>query len=129
MFNRTFALTAGVVAMAILVMAASTQARFLPTGTNHLTFSGPVALPGVVLGAGTYMFESGFGGVHRSLVRVTTRNGQEVLYTGFTTLVARPAGPATGPLVSMGEAPAGSPAPIVAWYPVGSTTGHEFRYR
>ena len=79
MFNRTFALTAGVVAVAILVMAASTQARFMPTGTNHLTFSGPVALPGVVLGAGTYTFESGFGGVRRSLVGVTSRYGLEVL--------------------------------------------------
>ncbi len=129
MFNRTFALTAGVVAVAILVMAASTQAQFMPMRTNHLTFSGPVALPGVVLAAGVYTFESGAGGVNRDLVRVTTRNGQEILYSGFTTLVARPAGRATGPIVSMGEAPAGSPAPIVAWYPVGSTTGHEFRYR
>ena len=129
MFNRTFALTASVVAVAILVMAASTQAQFMSMRTNHLTFSGPVALPGVVLDAGVYTFESGVGGGNRDLVRVTTRNGQEILFNGFTTLVARPAGRATGPIVSMGEAPAGSPAPIVAWYPVGSTTGHEFRYR
>ena len=129
MFNRTFALTAGVVAVAILVMAASTQAQFMPMRINHLTFGGPVALPGVVLDAGVYTFESGIGGGPLDLVRVTTRNGQEILYSGFTTLVDRPAGRATGPLVSMGEAPAGSPAPILAWYPAGSTTGHEFRYR
>ena len=129
MFNRTVALTASVVAVVILVMAASTQAQFMAMRSNHLTFSGPVTLPGVVLDAGVYTFEAGPGGVNRNVVRVTTRNGQEVLFTGFTNLVARPAGPATGPIVSLGEAPAGSPAPIVAWYPVGSATGHEFRYR
>jgi hypothetical protein len=129
MFNRTLALTAGVVAVAILVMAASTQAQFMAMRTNNLTFSGPVALPGVVLDAGVYMFESGPGGTNLDLVRVTSRNGRKVLFHGFTTLVARPAGRATDPIVSLGEAPAGSPAPIVAWYPAGSTTGHEFRYR
>ena len=129
MFNRTFALTASVVAMAILVMAASPQARFTSMRTNHVTFSGPVALPGVVLDAGAYTFESGAAGGPLDLVRVTTRNGGKVLFNGFTTLVARPAGRATAPIVSLGEAPAGSPAPIVAWYPAGSTTGHEFRYR
>ena len=129
MFNRTFALTASVVAVAILVMAASTQAQFMSMRTNHLTFSGPVALPGVVLDAGVYTFESGVGGATLDLVRVTTRNGGKVLFTGFTTLVARPAGRPTDPMVSLGEASAGSPAPIVAWYPAGSATGHAFRYR
>ena len=128
MFNRTLALTASLVAVAILVMAASTQALSTSMRINHLTFSGPVALPGVVLAPGVYTFESGPGGVHMGVVRVTTRNSGKLLFTGFTTLVTRPIR-AESPMVSMGEAPAGSPAPIVAWYPAGSATGHEFRYR
>jgi hypothetical protein len=82
-----------------------------------------------VLNAGTYTFESGPVGTHPGIVRVTTRNGQRVLYMGFTLAVSRPAGRAASPIVSLGEAPAGSPAPIVAWYPIGSATGHEFLYR
>ena len=129
MFNRRFALIASVVAVVVLVMAASTQARSPLTRVNHLTFSGPVALPGAVLTAGTYTFESGPVGTDPNIVRVTTRNGQRVLYMGFTMKVSRPAGSAESHLVSMGEARRGSPAPIVAWFPVGSATGHEFLYR
>jgi ABC-type Fe3+ transport system permease subunit len=127
MFNRRFVLTACVVAMAALVTAASTQAWSPLTRVNHLTFSGPVALPGVVLAAGAYTFESGPAGTNPDIVRVTSRNGQRLLFTGFTMRIARPAG--SNRVVSMGEAAAGEPTPIAAWYPIGMDTGHEFLYR
>src|SRR5688572_32057696 len=104
MFNRTFALTACVVTMVALVMVVSTQARSPMTRVNHLTFSVPVALPGVVLNAGTYTFESGPAGTTPNIVRVTTRNGQRVLYMGFTLGVSRPVGSGETPIVSLGEA-------------------------
>ena len=129
MFNRPFFLTAGVVTVAALVMAASTQAWSPAMRVSHVTFSGPVALPGVVLAAGTYEFESGPQGAHPDIVRVMSRKGQQVFFTGFTMRVARPAGRAGSGLVSMGEPPAGKPSPIVAWYPIGSRAGHEFLYR
>jgi hypothetical protein len=125
MFNRRFVLTA-CIAMAALVTAASTQAWSPLTQVNHLTFDGPVALPGAVLAAGTYTFESGPAGTNPDIVRVTSRNGQKVFFTGFTMRVARPAG--NNRVVSMGEAAAGEPTPIAAWYPIGSAIGHRFRY-
>jgi hypothetical protein len=57
---------------------------------NHLTFSGPVGLPGVTLPGGTYTFE--MIPLHSDIVRVLSRDGLRVYFTGFTARVARPAG-------------------------------------
>ena len=92
---------------------------------NHLTFSAAVRLPGTLLTPGTYTFEAGPQGNSLDIVRVTTRDGRRVLYTGFTTLVTRPA---RGPIVSFGEAPANAPQPIDVWYEDGAKMGHRFRY-
>src|SRR5437016_14208573 len=58
MLNRKSVLTA---CGAILGLAITASATGWVTSnvsrTNHLTFSGPVALPGVTLPAGTYVFE------------------------------------------------------------------------
>ena len=91
---------------------------------NHLTFSGPVALPGgVVLATGSYTFELGPSNV----VTVSTRDGQSVLFTGRTQLVLRPAGLSLDVNVTFGDRGAGPP-PITAWYPVGADVGHAFIY-
>jgi hypothetical protein len=112
--------------VAFVIGIAATQAASFHR-LNHLTFSGPVSLPGVTLAPGTYTFEAGpQGTTDLSIVRVTTRNGRMVLYQGFTTLVARPRG--NVPMVTFGEAPAGQAAPIKVWYPTQSTIGHQFRY-
>lgn len=59
MFIRKFVLTASAVVVLALLGVASTQAWSSLARTNHLTFSGPVALPGVMLPAGSYTFEAG----------------------------------------------------------------------
>lgn len=127
MFNRRIALTACAVVVVALFGAASTQAWSSLTRTNHLTFSGAVALPGVVLNAGSYTFEAGPQGIDNHVVRVSSRDGRRILFTGFTTLVTRPQG-SRGVMVSLGEAPAGQPKPIMAWYPAHSAIGYQFRY-
>lgn len=117
------------IALAIVVVAlgaASAQAWSSLNRVNHLTFSGPVSLPGVTLAAGTYTFEAGPEDTDPSLVRVLTRNQRTILYQGFTTPVSRPRG--TVPAVMFGEAPAGQAMPIKAWYPTQATTGYQFRY-
>ena len=91
--------------------------------TNYLTFSGPVRLPGVTLPAGTYVFERADVATPR-VVRVTSRDGHQVYFMGFTMLVDRPAG--TTRLVSLGEAQTGTAPPILAWYPQNESTGHQF---
>jgi hypothetical protein len=124
MFTRRSVLTAGVLVVVAVLGAASVQAW--STRVNHLTFSGAVSLPGVTLAAGTYTFEAGPVETDPNIVRVLTRDGRRVLYTGFTTPVSRPAGRV--PAVMFGEARAGQPTPIRVWYPSGASIGHQFRY-
>lgn len=126
MFNRRFVLIAGAVVVGALLTGSATQAAW-PTRINHLTFNGPVALPGVVLAAGSYTFEAGPGDVDRNVVRVTTRDRQRLIYVGFTRPVMRRTITNT-PAVVFGEAPAGQPMPIREWYPIGSDRGHKFLY-
>jgi len=62
-------------------------------GANHenrLTFNRPVALPGVVLPAGTIRSMSRMGPLDVVVVRNSA--GTKQLYMGFTTTVGRPAG-------------------------------------
>ena len=94
-----------------------------------MTFSKDVALPGIVLAAGSYTFEAGPGNTSRDIVLVRSRATQKPLYLGFTRPVNRPEGMPSDKTVAFGEAPAGQPTPIAVWYPVGSSTGHEFLYR
>ena len=129
MFKRTVVLMAAAVAVAaLLITASSIHASVSPMALskiNYLTFDGSVRLPGTVLTPGTYTFEAGPVGTNRDIVRVTTRDGRRVLFMGFTTPVSRPA---RGPIVSLGEGPAGAPQPIAIWYEDGATSGHQFRY-
>jgi len=130
MFNRKSMLTVcGVVAVGLL-MAATTQATTNSfTRLNHLTFSKSVALPGTVMAAGAYTFEEGPGGVSRDIVLVRERVSQKPIYLGFTRAVERPRGMPVSNPVTFGEAPRGTPTPIAVWFPIGSSTGHEFLYR
>jgi hypothetical protein len=109
-----------------LLLAATAQAWIDGHRMNNLTFSGPVALPGVALTAGTYIFER--TDMDPRLVRVSSQDRSRVFYTGFTREVRRPAGMRPDRSVTFGEAPAGVAPRIAAWYPVGGSTGHQFIY-
>ena len=128
---RHIATLASVVAVAGVLTASSSHAanNVTPlTRINKLTFSRAVSLPAVTLAAGTYMFESGPAGTHPYTVRVLSQNGHTQHYLGFTIPKTRPHNAAPA-ILTFGEAPPGGAAPILVWYPVGSTTGHEFLYR
>jgi len=116
----------GGLALAGLVAAAPGDAGVDVNRTTQLTFSKPFSLPGVTLGAGTYIFERA-SETAIEIVRVSSRDRRFVYYTGFTELVEKPRG-VTSP-ITFGEAPAGSPVPVREWYPTGTSTGHRFRYR
>jgi hypothetical protein len=111
---------------AAAVVSTASQASQPLSEANNLTFGSPVALPGVTLPAGTYVFERDSVDNSR-IVRVKSTNYQKLLFVGFTMPVTRPRGHKSP--VSFGEAAAGEPIPIVAWYPVGSNRGHQFLYR
>ncbi len=59
---------------------------------NQLTFSRPVALPGVVLPAGAYSFDLVDSKSSMDVVIVRNRARTKVFYMGFTNLVRRPTG-------------------------------------
>jgi hypothetical protein len=128
MFGQTFLfplLAAGVLIAAPVTPNAAAQPPVARTA--YLTFSAPVTLPGASLGTGTYMFELADPLGDISIVRVSSRDGSKIYYTGFTELVPRPRGHSDG-LVSLGEAPAGMPVPITVWYPRDDPSGRKFVY-
>jgi hypothetical protein len=111
-----------------LAVAATTRAGSVTDHTNYLTFSRAVALPGVELAAGTYIFETPSNSMSNSIVRVSSRDRKKVYITTFTLDVPRPRGDDGKVLVQLGEAAAGTAPPIAAWFPIGENVGHQFIY-
>jgi hypothetical protein len=96
--------------------------------TTYFKFSGSVALPGVTLNAGEYVFELVNPDTTRNVVQVRNRERTQVYLTAITFPVRRPAAAASPATVTLGEAPRGSARPIKVWFPAGETTGYEFIY-
>lgn len=111
-------------------LAASTVPRAASslTKTTYLTFNRPVMLPGVALGTGTYTFEIPDPQMAWDVVRVSSRDGRIVYYSGFTRVVRRPAGLPRGQAVSFAEAPENAVQPIMVWWPSSDSTGRQFIY-
>ena len=100
-------------------------------GFSHETkvrFSRPVALPGVVLPAGTYSFDVA-SPTALDVVVVRSADHGKVFYMGFTNTVSRPRNMSSQMPIAFGEAAANEPPPIAAWYEISDTTGHAFIYR
>jgi len=93
----------------------------------YITFSRSVALPGVELAAGTYLFTLASPDTNQSLVRVQSKDRQHVYLTAFTVDVRRPAG-AKSP-ITLGEAAHGQAPRIQAWFPDDQDRGRQFLYR
>ena len=129
MLNRRIVLTAFVAVLAVAFTAPSMQAGANLSNVNRVTFNRSVALPGVILPAGSYVFEAGALFMNPHIVRVTSADHPKQYFVGLTQRVARPANMASNQVVALGEAPIGEPSPITAWYPIGSQSGHEFLYR
>jgi len=94
---------------------------------NTLKFSGAVALPGVVLPAGSYRFQVMEGG-SADIVRVTSDDGRKPYFMGFTRTVKRPYSHDRNRAIVLGEAAAGTPPPVAIWFPSDGDNGHEFIY-
>ena len=120
---RNLMLTTAAVLMAL---AAATRSGAAIGPRDQITFSRPVALPGVVLPAGSYTFEVMNPDSSSTVVRVAHRDTHQVFFSGLTMMAVRPANLAAGRLVTVGEAAAGAAIPITAWYPTGRLAGHRF---
>lgn len=128
MLKRRVLLTAFVVAILGLTAAPSINGWVgTPNRTTYLTFNGPVAIPGVTLPRGTYIFE--LAEPYSSIVRVMSSDRSQVYLTAFTNMVARPDDLPADRLVVFGESSATTARPVAVWYPVGfSEPGREFIY-
>jgi hypothetical protein len=120
-------LTACGALLGLMVAASGTVVAGMPTNDmTYLTFSGPVRLPGVTLGAGTYVFERVDGKV--DVVRVLSKQRSQLYLQAFTRQVSRPAGLRDDRMIVFQESPRGVAPAIDAWYPIGSARGHQFIY-
>ena len=113
-------------AIAVLGVLAAASAYAFTNDINYVTFSSPVALPGVTLPAGTYTFRTP-SDMDKNVVQVMDRGETKSYYMGITRPVSRPRGGAQL-LVTIGEASARQVPPIQAWFPLGQTQGHGFIY-
>jgi hypothetical protein len=108
--------------------AASTDAFGTSSHMTYLTFNRAVALPGVQLPAGSYVFEA-ISSQSPDVVLVRTRDRSRVIIMKNTHRIDRPVGQSRNATVSFGEAAAGEAPPIRAWFPEDSDRGYQFIYR
>jgi hypothetical protein len=120
-----------VTALAVVLLgvatAVPTGARANATHTMYVTFSGPVALPGVTLGIGTYIFEIPEANGDHRLVRVSSKDRRIVYLTAFTAMVDRPEGLKRDRVISFAESVQNAPPRVAVWWPEDSS-GREFIY-
>jgi hypothetical protein len=124
--RRSVRTVCGIVMLGV-VMTTSAQGWLNESRTTYLTFSGPVGLPGVSLGAGTYIFER-VSATTPDVIRVLSRDRSKLYYMAFTRSTERPAGLGADRHIVLDEVPRGTPVRIKAWFPVGERTGHAFIY-
>jgi hypothetical protein len=127
MFGNLKLAAVGAVSLGLVMGAAGIARSDSSPHTNYVTFSRGVALPGVELAAGTYIFETPTNSMANSIVRVSSRDRRTVFLTAYTRQVERP-NDKSKMLVTLGEAAPGSAPPVSAWFPIGESVGHEFIY-
>jgi len=126
MFTRIFS-AAAVSALLLGGLSQPVRANAWSAHRESLTFNAPIALPGLVLAAGTYVFEVPSEGASHTVVRVSSADGRRIYLTAFTREVPRPNWD-KAPHVTFSEAAAGSPRPVNTWYPSNDEMGKQFIY-
>ena len=124
MLKRLF--SASVLVVLVHVMASGANAVTFDKRT-YFTFNQSVALPGVTLPAGTYMFRLADPDTTRRVIQVSDKKGTEH-YAMLLTVPAYRLDAAKDSEVRFLETPAGAPRAIDAWWYVGDNTGYQFMY-
>jgi hypothetical protein len=122
------------VAFALALVAGLGTGRSVHAWSNAdrlmlLTFSQPISLPGVTLGAGTYTFDLMNADSGANVVRVRNKERTRTYFLGMTQRVDKPVSMRGGTgAVIFGEASKGAATPISIWYPIDGSQGHRFLY-
>jgi hypothetical protein len=93
---------------------------------TYFTFSGPVAIPGVTLPAGKYLFRLADTS-SRNVVQILSADGKTPYAMFFIYRAERPE-PPSNPEVRFMETAAGRPSAIHTWWYPGDRSGYEFVY-
>lgn len=117
--------TATAVALTLILALPSTGAS--SPRVARLWFDHAMALPGVTLSPGTYVFEQ-HDPSSPDLVVVRSRDRKIIYFLGFTTRVDRPAWLPDDRSITADQIEAGAPPRIAAWYPANDTRGYAFLY-
>ena len=125
--RKTLVAVAGT--LVALLVSASGDVGASASKRTVVTLSHTMALPGVTLQPGTYAFEvlNPTSSADVVVVKGGGTRGQ-VRFLGLTRRAERPRSLPANQVLSLGEAPAGEPVPITAWYPTGFSSGHQFIY-
>ena len=126
MLSTRFIGLACAVAVFVCLMAATVFAQPFDKRTLF-SFSAPVALPGVTLPAGQYLFRLADPNSTNKVVQVLNADGTKP-YGLFFTIPAERFEPGAAPEVRFIETAAGTPAAIRTWWYPGQRTGYEFIY-
>jgi hypothetical protein len=119
-------MTASVLVVLVHVMASGANASTFDKRT-YFTFNQSVALPGVTLPAGTYMFRLADPDTTRRVIQVSDKQGTQS-YAMLLTMPAYRTDAAKDSEIRFLETPAGAPRAINAWWYVGDSTGYQFIY-
>jgi hypothetical protein len=113
--------------LAVLAFTSTTARAQTIDNRTFFTFSQPVALPGVTLPAGKYLFRNPDTTTSRRVVQVLSDDGKQA-YAMLLTIPTQRTEPSAEPEVRFMETAEGTPAAIKAWWYPGNTTGWEFIY-
>lgn len=115
--------------VAATLLTASTAAAqgVLPDRETHVTFSGPVSLPGTTLPAGTYVFRLADSPANRNIVQIFEKDRSKLITTVLAVAAERPQ-PEGDPVISFKETPSDRPPAVRYWYYAGEKSGNEFIY-
>jgi hypothetical protein len=114
--------------LVVLVFAAASGANAITHDKRtYFTFNQPVALPGVTLPAGTYMFRIANPETSRNVIQVANREGTQSYAMLNTVQASRPDAPKDSEIRFL-ETAAGAPAAVGTYWYMGERTGYEFMY-
>jgi hypothetical protein len=114
------------VGIGVALFASAAQAQPEDKRT-YFTFSGPIALPGVTLPAGRYMFHIVDTTSSRKVIQVLS-DDQKKPYTMANTIADERRDPPKDATVAFYESPRGAPAAVKSWWYPGETIGYQFIY-
>ena len=128
--RKTFVGLIGMAAVVAMLMPAVAAAQG-PTSDKRVffTFDGPVAVPGVTLPAGKYLFRlpTTIASGERHVMQVLSSDGK-TSYAMFVGISANRTDYPTKPEVRFMETAAGVPSAVKTWWYPGDKAGYEFVY-